>query len=756
MVRFARLKKFMDLIVGNGMRLLAYIFSLFFLFTDSYAATQPKFLIVPTTDVNIILNKTSEAIVQYRVTNQTDLTRQLTMVSIAGIEQIVDGANYCANPFTLAHGQSCLLTLKARGSDLNIGTTNKAIEVCKTQTNQNVPDPFLCSRTTESNNLKITVKAPPRLSATPRVLRLTAGGSSASLNVTNLSTSEQAINIEAYLDNTTLSGEVALTYQNCELVEPGKTCSITFTPGSTDVSLTFFRIQGENTFPTPAAASISSTSTTAQISVSGSPLVLTAGGSSGTLVVHNDSSTITAVNVQAQLSPQVSASVTQNASDCASVAPGQTCNLIFTPTSTPLSTTTIDISGTNTSITSAQISVNSAAQAELIITSTLPLILKANGSTTGTITILNNSSSITATNISADFSGTPLTGAVTATTCASVAPKASCTMTFTPGTNTVVPTSFPIYGSNTTTVTGQVAISSYFIYITNTGNGDGVGGVIRCNVSMSDGELTGCATVMSNVLYRPSGITFNEAGTYAYIVKATPSAVMSCPVSSTGSISSSSCKTTTLNSAGSSSANGVVYNPQRDIVQVTVSTNTVYTCTLSSGSITSCALDSSVSNLSYPVGIALNPGLSIAYIANYSSSSIISCVVSSSNGSLSSCTTTTGLGSYLSGVAINPQNTFAYYTKQTSNAVAWASIGTSGALTYSSQLVISGVQNATGLALNGATNYIYIGNGSGNQVMKCTADPLAGTVSLCNFTGVTLLSFPYGVGLYPNPPYIDS
>jgi len=735
------------------MQKLAYILLLLVFFSDTYSATQPKFLIIPTKDINITLNKTSEAIVQYRVTNQTSLTRQLTMVYISGIKQEVDGDNYCANPFTLSQGQSCLLTLKVNGSELNVGTTNVAVQVCKTQINQNTPDPFLCSKTSSSNNLNITVLSPPRLSVTPRSLKLTAGGPSEELFVTNLSSTEIATNVQAYLDRTSLYGNVTLNEESCKYVAPGKTCSIIFTPGTTTISQAFFRIQGVNTFPTSASASVSS-DTSAQITVSGSPLVLTTDGSSGTLAVNNLSSTITANNVAAQLTAEVAASVTQDASNCASLAPLSSCNLVFTPKSTALSPTTVNISGSNTSLTSAQISVNSPSKADLIITSTLPLVLKANGSTTGTITIFNNSTSITAENIVANFSGTDLIGAVTATPCASVAPKTSCTMTFTPGINTVLPTSFQINGSNTTTVIGQLAISSYYIYITNTGSGDGIGSIVRCNVSPSDGELTGCTTVMSNVLYRPAGITFNEAGTYAYIVKATPAAVMSCQVSPSGAISSSSCKTITLDASGSTSANGVVYNSQFNFIQVTLSTNTVYTCSLdSSGSITSCTHDSSVSNLSSPIGIALNPSISIAYIANYSDSSIISCEVSSVDGSLSSCAQSVGLGSYLVGVVINPTNTFAYYTKQTTNAVAWASIGAGGALTYASQLGISGLQNPTGLALNGATNYIYIGNGSGNQVIKCSSDSSTGILSDCNFTGATLLSFPYGVGLYPNPPY---
>jgi hypothetical protein len=98
-------------------------------------------------------------------------------------------------------------------------------------------------------------------------------------------------------------------------------------------------------------------------------------------------------------------------------------------------------------------------QAPVIAVFGSPLILTANGPT-GTLTIMNTSTTETANNITSDFTGTALDGNVTETgnTCASVAPLASCVLTYAPGNTTVTQTDFSIQGSNSTAVTAAIQI----------------------------------------------------------------------------------------------------------------------------------------------------------------------------------------------------------------------------------------------------------------------------------------------------------
>lgn len=715
-----------------------------FLSTNLYSATQPKFTIIPTTSTSFDITTDNTINVQYRVTNQTNITRQLVMASVPGFKQITAGTGYCSNPFTLAHGQSCLLTLQAAGSGLSLGSYTQVVKVCKTSPNNNSPDPFLCSQTTSNESIKLVVRhAPARIVAIPRILVLTTSGLPGQLTVSNLSSDVTAVNIKAFLDGTSLMGNVVQNSSNCKVLQPGKTCTLTFIPGSTAVSLTAFRIQGDNTYPTPAAIKINQ-STIADISVSGSPLVLTTGGSSGSLTVTNNSTTVTATNIEATLSAEVAAAVTQDASACTSLAPGDSCPLEFTTNTTTLEPTNITISGTNTTETSAVIAVNGGSQATLSITGS-PLILQANGTSTGTMTITNTSSTVTATNVTADFTNTNLSGYVTATTCDSIEPNSSCTMTFTPGTTTIVQTSFPIYGSNTTTVTGQIGITSYFAYITFTTSDT----LAKCSVGVSNGALSGCSSLLS--FSNPYAIAFNSANT-AYIAISFPASIVSCSVNpSSGSLTG--CSTTTILSSSSSAAQGVVYSPMLNMIYVTISNSQVYQCTLNTnGSVSSCT-NSGATNLSNPVGITINPAGTYAYIANVGTSNagtITQCTINYPGGNLSGCVTN-AIGSYNTGIAIDASNTFVYAANESANTVTSAQISaTTGSLTTYGTAAPVGTNLATGLAFNSVNNFLYVGNGYGNAVVQCSA--ISGSVSGCNSGTLVPGEFTFGIGLYPTPP----
>jgi len=101
-------------------------------------------------------------------------------------------------------------------------------------------------------------------------------------------------------------------------------------------------------------------------------------------------------------------------------------------------------------ITDAPISINSS-----------PLTLTTSGPT-GTLTVTNDSLIVAATNVASDFTGTALDGNVTETgnTCANVAPQASCTLTYTPGSTVVAETDFTIQGDNTNAATAAIDIES--------------------------------------------------------------------------------------------------------------------------------------------------------------------------------------------------------------------------------------------------------------------------------------------------------
>lgn len=128
----------------------------FLITTLAIAGTQPKFSLIPTTATTLSIYLHTSATVQYRVTNNTTITRTLTIVPIQGISPNTAPGN-CSIPFTLAHGQSCLLTLTLNGNQLAPRTVGGPV-VCKTESpSNNSPSPFLCSQPSAADSLNITV-----------------------------------------------------------------------------------------------------------------------------------------------------------------------------------------------------------------------------------------------------------------------------------------------------------------------------------------------------------------------------------------------------------------------------------------------------------------------------------------------------------------------------------------------------------------------------------------------------------------------
>lgn len=89
-----------------------------------------------------------------------------------------------------------------------------------------------------------------------------------------------------------------------------------------------------------------------------------------------------------------------------------------------------------------------------------PLTVLTNSSS-GSLTIHNLSSVVTATSITSNFVGTALDGNITESgnTCGTVAPGATCTLTYSTGSSVVSQTNFTISGSNTNTVTAAATIN---------------------------------------------------------------------------------------------------------------------------------------------------------------------------------------------------------------------------------------------------------------------------------------------------------
>lgn len=212
----------------------------------------------------------------------------------------------------------------------------------------------------------------------------------------------------------------------------------------------------------------------AEISATPSSLSLTVDGSPGSFTITNNSTTITATNIEAVL-PSGWSDVVQDSSGCVSVAPGASCQISIAPGSSTHSQTSIQIEGSNTSIITAQLVIDpvppttlSASVSNLLLSVNSPGVNFELAGNSRVITITNDGAN-TAFSINYNVSPALPSGTTISSTCSNLAASSSCTLTITPGSTpsatpgdmSPVPLALTVSGSNTNTLTPNVHVLAY-------------------------------------------------------------------------------------------------------------------------------------------------------------------------------------------------------------------------------------------------------------------------------------------------------
>ncbi|MDF1684403.1 MAG: IPT/TIG domain-containing protein [Legionellaceae bacterium] len=236
-------------------------------------ASSPVWTLTPLTATTLTVPSNDTAVVQYQITNRSSRAHVLAMQAITGVTQLPTGLGVCGNQFTLVGKGSCTLSLQINGSQLIQQILDGPV-VCEEGS------ALQCYRPAPENLLNIT-QAPPITDATISVtgspLILTANGASGILTINNLSLIVTATNIASDFTGTALAGKVTEIGNTCASVLPLNSCTLTYSPESTEVALTDFPIQGDNTNILTPAIEVDS-----GIIVSGvSPAVGAASGGTG-------------------------------------------------------------------------------------------------------------------------------------------------------------------------------------------------------------------------------------------------------------------------------------------------------------------------------------------------------------------------------------------------------------------------------------------------------------------------------------------
>ena len=379
-----------------------------------------------------------------------------------------------------------------------------------------------------------------------------------------------------------------------------------------------------------------------------------------------------------------------------------------------------------------------------------PLTLIPNGSA-GNLTVTNNSMSVTARNITSSFENTGLQGKVQLTnnTCETLAPQSSCNLTYTPSSNQVTLTSFPIAGANTNTLTAQIS-NTYFAYIVNE-NGDVP--VSKCLINPDTQTLSDCNTAEATVISTPYSIVLNNNHTTAYITSSQTNSVTMCDISNIDG-QFSNCQDS---GAGNifTDATGITLNSSN--LHAYVSGNhSINKCDIAGNGTFSNCQNTYVSADSLH-SLALNPDNTYIYIGT-NDQSIYQCSVSGIDGSLSNCSSATNSIYFNApwGITLNNAGTLAFSANTGNYLSAPGSISICSINAFShlfsscnTYLDLLNFSFPASITLNSDGTKAYISNKNNNTVSLCNVDQLSSppTINSCIDAAANSLSSPVALSI---------
>jgi hypothetical protein len=178
------------------------------------------------------------------------------MQAIQGVTQTMPDNTSCSNPFNLPGKSSCVLNLQVNGSQIS-STIQGGPVICQQGSL------LQCYQPSAVNLLHITsspIEGDAVITVTGSPFSVAPNGMG-QLTINNISTEFSATNITSNFTGTSLDGLVTETGNTCALVNPGASCTLTYTAGpaeSIGINPIDFTIEGTNTNALTAAMRIQS------------------------------------------------------------------------------------------------------------------------------------------------------------------------------------------------------------------------------------------------------------------------------------------------------------------------------------------------------------------------------------------------------------------------------------------------------------------------------------------------------------------
>ena len=168
-----------------------------------------------------------------------------------------------------------------------------------------------------------------------------------------------------------------------------------------------------------------------------------------------------------------------------------------------------------------------------------------------------------------------------------------------------------------------------------------------CGLS-STGDLTSCTNSGLSFNGWPVAMTFNTAGTLAYLSTTTNQIYTLNVNSNTGALSIN-------DQFQASDYSGITFNSAQQALYITGPGSTISRCAVdNAGALTACT-QTAIAQFSYPVGIVFNADQETFYVSNYTSGMVSTCKINPSTGAVTGCinsTTNFGANAGLEQVAI--------------------------------------------------------------------------------------------------------